>query len=175
MIEQELVLLGLLKEGPKHGYEIKKAIRDILFLFAGVDLTSIYYPLRVMEHKGLLVKQRCREGKRPHRQVYALTPKGEERFYELLNRSFLDFKRPQFSLDVSLFFLSHLPQSVAVRRLRARQVILHKISKGLNQLIASLRTQGKQSFLPILEHNLSQLESESLFLHTLTRTYPSSR
>jgi DNA-binding PadR family transcriptional regulator len=104
MIEQELILLGLLRERPTHGYEIKKKINEILSLFAGVDLKSIYYPLRVLEQKGLVVKRKNRPGRRPERFVYALTPKGESRFKELLNKSFLDFKRPQFSLDLSLYF-----------------------------------------------------------------------
>ncbi len=51
MLEQELILLGLLKDQPKHGYEIKKEIKEILSLFAGVDLKSIYYPLGRLEKK----------------------------------------------------------------------------------------------------------------------------
>ena len=50
-MEQELLLLGLLKESPKHGYEIKKKIKEMLSLFAGVDLKSIYYPLRSQAHQ----------------------------------------------------------------------------------------------------------------------------
>jgi DNA-binding PadR family transcriptional regulator len=42
MIEQELLFLGLLKEGSKHGYEIKKRIKEILSLFAGLEIKSIY-------------------------------------------------------------------------------------------------------------------------------------
>jgi DNA-binding PadR family transcriptional regulator len=48
--------LGLLKESPKHGYEIKKKIKEILSLFAGVDLKSIYYPLRILEKKSTHVR-----------------------------------------------------------------------------------------------------------------------
>ena len=33
MIEQELILLGLLKESPKHGYEIKKKIKEIFYAY----------------------------------------------------------------------------------------------------------------------------------------------
>ena len=49
MIEHELLFLGLLKESPKHGYDIKLKIKEILSLFAGVELKSIYYPLRILE------------------------------------------------------------------------------------------------------------------------------
>ncbi len=96
MIEQELLLLGLLKESPKHGYDIKIKIKGILSLFAGLDLKSIYYPLKILENKGLVAKRASKPGRRPQRFVYALTRKGENRFNELLSKSFLNFKRPQF-------------------------------------------------------------------------------
>jgi len=168
MIEHELLLLGLLKESPKHGYDIKIKIQEILSLFAGVDLKSIYYPLRVLEKKGLVAKRVTKQGKRPERIVYCLTPKGEDRFVELLNKSFLNFKRPQFSLDLSLYFLNHLKPKMVRRRLRARQLILGKISKGLEQMI---KNQKKTPSLSrILEHNLQMVKTESKFLSDLIET-----
>src|SRR4030042_718878 len=130
MIEQELVLLGLLKESPKHGYEIKKKIKEILSLFVGIDLKSIYYPLRLLEKRGLVTKRTSKAGRRPERLVYALTPKGETRFKELLTQSLLNFKRPQFSLDLSLYFLNYLKAEILKRRLRARIVVLERRSRG---------------------------------------------
>ncbi|MBU1727224.1 MAG: PadR family transcriptional regulator [Candidatus Omnitrophica bacterium] len=168
MIEQELLLLGLLRENPKHGYEIKKKIREILSLFAGVELKSIYYPLRVLEKKGLVLKHTGKKGRRPQRLIYALTPKGKRRFEELLSRSFLDFRRPQFSLDLSLYFLEYLKPELAHRRLRARQTILKKISKGLKQMITAKDKKMRASLIRILEHNQQQLEAESRFLANLT-------
>src|SRR3989338_1094771 len=113
MIEQELLLLGLLKEGPKHGYYIKLKIKEILSLFAGVDLKSIYYPLRILEKRGLVAKRISKPTRRPERIVYFLTPKGEIRFNELLTKSLLNFKRPQFSLDLSLYFLNYIKPETA--------------------------------------------------------------
>jgi len=67
MVEQELLLLGLLKQGAKHGYEIKKQISEILSLFAGLQIKSIYYPLSVLERKGLVVKKVEKQLNRPSR------------------------------------------------------------------------------------------------------------
>jgi len=170
MIEHELLLLGLLKESPKHGYEIKRKIKEILSLFAGVDLKSIYYPLRVLEKQGLVAKKINREGRRPERFVYALTPKGEGRFSELLSKSLLDFKRPQFSLDLSLYFLHYLKPGVIRRRLRARQSILKRISRGLEQMIKSKKAKRAPALSRILEHNLQMVETESKFLSDLIKT-----
>ncbi|PIP20592.1 MAG: hypothetical protein COX40_03915 [Candidatus Omnitrophica bacterium CG23_combo_of_CG06-09_8_20_14_all_40_11] len=170
MIEHELILLGLLKESPKHGYEIKKKIKEVLPLFAGVDLKSIYYPLSILEKKNLVTKRISKAGRRPQRLVYALTPKGESRFKGLLTKSLLNFKRPQFSLDLSLYFLSYMQPDIVKRRLRARILILGKLSKSLRQMISSLKKQKSASLVYILEHNLQMVETESKFLLRLIKT-----
>jgi DNA-binding PadR family transcriptional regulator len=169
MIEQEFLLLGMLKESPKHGYEIKKKTREILFLFAGVELKSIYYPLKVLEQKGLVAKHADKQGRRPQRFVYELTPKGEHRLDELLSQSFLDFKRPQFSLDLSLYFLHYMKPAIARRRLRARLLIIKKLSRELKQMVNSPKNKGPASLSEILEHNLKMLEAESHFLANLIK------
>lgn len=170
MIEQELIFLGLLKDSPKHGYEIKKSIEGILSLFAGVDIKSIYYPLRILEKKGFMIKHITKQGRRPQRFVYELTPRGQNRFEELLMKSLLDFKRPQFSLDLSLFFLHYMKPEIARRRLRARILILKNLSKGLQQMIDSMGNKKTPSLTNILEHNLQMVESESRFLSRLIKT-----
>jgi len=171
MIEQELIFLGLLKESPTHGYEIKKKIKEIFSLIAGIELKSIYYPLRLLEKKGLVTKQINKQGKRPQRFVYGLTPKGENRFSELLAQSFLNFKRPQFSLDLSLYFLHYIKPGIARRRLRGRMLILDRLSGELREMVDSLKKKRSLSLACILEHNLEMVETESKFLSHLIKTF----
>lgn len=170
MNASDLIVLGLLRESPKHGYEIKRKIKEILSLFAGVDLKSIYYPLRLLEKKGLVLKQIMQEGRRPVRFVYKLTLKGQNRFNELLSESLLNFKRPQFSLDLSLYFLHYMKPTIAKRRLQARIFILNKLIKDLKQLLKSLKNKKPSSLVHILEHNLQMVETESRFLAHLVKT-----
>ncbi|MDD4940147.1 MAG: PadR family transcriptional regulator [Candidatus Omnitrophica bacterium] len=170
MIEHELILLGLLKESPKHGYEIKKKIKEIVSLFAGVSLKSIYYPLRILEQRNLVTKRSGKAGRRPLRFVYALTQKGEARFRELVAKSFLNFKRPQFSLDISLYFLNYVDPRIVKRRLRARMLLLAKLSRSLKESARSLRRKKPASISRILEHNLQMVEAESKFLSGLIKT-----
>ena len=170
MIEQELLLLGLLKEGAKHGYEIKRRIKEILSLFAGLEIKSIYYPLRVLEEKGLVIKRIVRQSKRPTRLIYSLTDKGETRFNNLLLRSFLDFKRPQFSLDISLYFLRYVESKMLKRRIQVRIRLLERISRGLNRMVHSLKSKKSPAFLwLILEHNLEMVNTEVRFLERLLK------
>lgn len=170
MIQQELILLGLLKNRPKHGYEIKKDIREILSLFAGIDLKSIYYPLSVLEKRGYLSKRITKEGRRPQRLVYALTAKGHALFNQLLSKSFLNFKRPQFSLDISLYFLRYMKPAVAKRRLRARMLILNRLSRDLEDTIRAMKEKDDSCLALILDHNLQMVKSESDFLARLLST-----
>ncbi len=171
MIEHELLFLGLLKESPKHGYEIKRKIKKILSLFAGVEPKSIYYPLRVLEKKSLIVKRTAKLGRRPQRFVYELTKAGQAKFEELLNKSFLDFKRPQFSLDLSLYFLNYAKNNIVRRRLRGRIFILNKIADDLKKMIENRnKKEFTLSLRSILEHNLKMLEAESQFLACLIKT-----
>jgi DNA-binding PadR family transcriptional regulator len=171
MIEHELLFLGLLKESPKHGYDIKIRIKKVLSIFAGVNLKSIYYPLQVFEKKGLVVKRIGKKSRRPQRFVYALTKRGEARFHELLSKSLLDFTRPQFSLDLSLYFLNYLKPTIARRRLHGRIFILNKVARGLKEMLKGFKKKDTPiSLVRMLEHNLITLEAEKDFLESCIRT-----
>jgi DNA-binding PadR family transcriptional regulator len=171
MIEHELLFLGLLKEGRKHGYEIKRKIKEILSIFAGVDLKSVYYPLKVLEKKGLVVQRMMKHGRRPPCFVYELTKKGEARFNELFSKSFLELKRPQFSLDLSLYFLRFMKPDIVRRRVRGRIFILNKLSKAVKQMLHTKQKKDTPSSLAlILEHDLKMLEAEMQFLEHLLKT-----
>jgi DNA-binding PadR family transcriptional regulator len=169
MIEHELLFLGLLRNSPKHGYQIKKEIKEILTLFAGVDLKSIYYPLKILEGKGLVSKHADKSGNRPQRFVYRLTSNGEMYFDRLLTENLTNFKRPQFSLDLSLFFLQHVKPQDARKRLRMRVLILQRISRGLNRLQVSLRRKSHHLAL-IVEHNRHMVDAEIAFLNRFVST-----
>lgn len=112
----------------------------------------------------MVSRQVNKYGRRPARFVYALTPKGERRFQELLNRSLLELKRPEFSLDLSIYFLKYLEPRIARRRLRGRMLILEKLSRSLNQTIKAPELKTPLPLIKILEHNLAMLKAEQRFL-----------
>jgi len=171
MIKDELLFLGLLRESPKHGYEIKRKIREILSVFTGVELRSVYYPLQTLEKKGLVVKHAAKSGKRPQRFTYELTARGRERFEQLLEESLLKLNRPQFSLDLSLYFLHYIDPAVAKRRLNARIYMLKKLIKAVRQAIQSQEAGTDPSLKPILRHDLQMVEAEGRFLSQLVKTF----
>lgn len=169
---QELVLLGLLKEGPKHGYEIKRLIQQVLGEFTNLETTSIYYPLAKLEKNGLVIKKKGRKGKYPEKYIYHLTKKGSQRFGVLLNRSFLRVQRPCLELDLSLFFLPSIKPSIARRRLSSRAEALKKVLKWLQMQKASLERKNASHYLKLISHhNIEALKTELKFLSDLIKNF----
>ena len=159
MIEHELLFLGLLKDGPKHGYEIKRLVDEELFPFVGLKIKSIYYPLKKMEQLGLIKKDVGREGRWPEKYVYSLTAKGDKIFDHLITESFHSIERPYFNIDLSLYFLPYVDKKIARRQLRGRVIFLNRIRRQLERLKNSLDPQKKHMDV-ILDHDLDLVEAE---------------
>jgi DNA-binding PadR family transcriptional regulator len=167
---QELVLLGLLKEGPKHGYEIRKTIEQVLSTFANVDSKSIYYPLRSLEKKGLVSKKLGRKGKRPKKFIYNITKQGIESFERLLNENFLTFQRPIFNVDLSLYFLPLVESGIAQSRLRGRLRGMNNIMRWLKERKDTLQKEGHPyHLLSIIEHQIELTKADIDFTQRLIK------
>jgi len=170
MIEHEILFLGLLMEHPKHGYDIKRQIEDELVPFIGLEIKSIYYPLKKIEEAGLIRKETGREGNWPQKVVYSITPKGRKKFEQLITQSFLSVERPYFQMDLSLYFLQYIDKNVAKKRLKTRLVLLKKIRKHLAD--SKDKLQAKTQYLAcILQHDLdlcdAEIQSISRLIHTI--------
>ena len=159
MIEHELLFLGLLKDGPKHGYEIKRQIEEELFPFVGLKIKSIYYPLNKMEKLGLVKKDVGREGKWPEKFVYSLTAKGDKIFDHLITESFLSIERPYFNIDLSLYFLQYVDQKIAQRQLKGRVIFLRRIKRQLENIRKTMKIPQQHLHI-ILDHDLDLVEAE---------------
>jgi len=168
MIENELLFLGLLKDGPKHGYEIKRVIEEELSAFVGLKIKSIYYPLKRMEKLGLISKDVGREGKWPEKFVYSLTSKGEKIFEHLITESFLTIERPYFKLDLSLYFIQYVDKSMAKRQLGGRIRFLKRIKRNIANLKVKIKPTQKH-LLVIIDHDLDLVDAEIKSLDRLVK------
>lgn len=125
---QDLILLGILMDGPQHGYEMRLHLERRLGTIATITGGTIYYTLRKLERGGYVRMKRNREGNRPERMVYTITPAGRDYFQDLLRRSFFVEDLPYTTFDVGFYFLAHasLDDALAgaerqIERLRAYQ------------------------------------------------------
>ena len=123
--EQELIILGLLKDKPRHGYEIRKQIKEVVSTFAALEVESIYYSLNLLEKKGFVKKATSSKGPRPEKFIYSITPKGEQRFSQLLTKSLLTADRPNFSIDIAFYqFFKLFPHLFIFYQ---KEIFLHSI------------------------------------------------
>ncbi len=169
-MNQDLIFLGLLKEGPKHGYEIKKVLKEVISTFANIDSTSIYYPLRRLEKKGLVSKRSGRKGKRPEKFVYKITQAGARAFEKLLNDNFLTFKRPVFNIDLSLYFLPLVKAGIAENRLQRRLRGMSRILRWLKERKAALpKKKASYHLIAIIEHQIELVKTDIKFTQSLIK------
>ena len=171
MVKQDLIILGLLQDGPKHGYEIKKNIAKVMGLYTPVTTTSIYYPLKNLEERKFITRTTSKTGKRPEKYIYSLTKKGNQEFQKLVNQNFLVIQRPYLNLDLSLYFLPSVKPVIAKRRLENRLANLKKIRIWAKRL-KTLLEKKKSSYhlLAIAEHSLNIIDTEVRFTAKLIAT-----
>ena len=83
-IDRELLLLGLLRQSGMHGYRIVEFIERDLAVCTDLKKSNAYFLLDKMAQGGLVTWAEEREGNRPPRRTYQITPAGETQFQKLL-------------------------------------------------------------------------------------------
>jgi len=96
----DFAILGILTDGPLHGYELKRVLADSEHGFWTVSFGSLYPALRRLEKHGF-VSVSADGGAR--RKVYQLTPEGKAYFQELLESPGAADEDRAFTLKLSFF------------------------------------------------------------------------
>jgi DNA-binding PadR family transcriptional regulator len=88
----QLVILGLLSEQPRHGYELRQEVERRLYAtFINLSGGSLYYNLGQLERAGYVAKAWAEQkGRYPTRQVYQITSDGEQYLKTELRRLLFD-------------------------------------------------------------------------------------
>lgn len=118
--ERALLLLGILRGQSQHGYQINELIERDLAHVTDMKKPTAYALLDRLEQSGAVSVHVEREGARPPRKVYAITPVGEARFLELLRANLAEADRVTSAGDVGLMFLDALPRAEGLELLRGR-------------------------------------------------------
>jgi len=106
MTKNDLVVLGLLREQPMYGYQIKQQVEERhLDHWAQVSLPSIYNTLNRLEKRGLIAARQEKVGRMPERTVYRLTPKGEKGLARLVEKALVSERVPEDDFSVGVAFM----------------------------------------------------------------------
>src|SRR6058998_3424924 len=113
------VVLGLLSQGPRSGYDIKAVVDRSTRVFWAASYGQIYPELRRLEAEGLVEGEDSPTGGR-RRRVYKLTPAGHTALVEWLLGSTVTIELRDESL-LRLFFADALPREQALMLLQGRR------------------------------------------------------
>jgi DNA-binding PadR family transcriptional regulator len=119
-------ILGVLTQGPAHGYRIKKLFAPFIAR-DGINDGQLYPVLSQLEKEELVRKEVVRQRKSPNKNLYHVTEKGQEEFARWLSGpdDEIDPIKYDFFLQyaflVKCIFLEHLPKRARVAKLR-RQI-----------------------------------------------------
>jgi DNA-binding PadR family transcriptional regulator len=120
--EVEVVVLGLLAEGPVHGYDlIERARSRSMDLWAEVGKASIYQALHRLEARGLITGKAQEGSDGPDRRVYRVTGSGRRRLRAGLAERFGEPSPYATDGGLSLGFVHLLPAGDARRGLDGRE------------------------------------------------------
>jgi DNA-binding PadR family transcriptional regulator len=162
----DLILLALLLDGPRHGYELKR--KAGLMLGHGDMHNNLVYPLlRRFAGDGLVIKRAVPGERGQVRQQYALTPSGRK---ELLRR-LSDFGEADasslegFMTRVGMFEM--LDREVQMHILETREKHLRRREERLKSLGNRMETgrYGDEA----IRHLLGQIRSELMWIRHLRR------
>jgi DNA-binding PadR family transcriptional regulator len=164
-----LAVLVLLFERPMHPYEIAATLR-IRNKGGSIKIRygSLYTVIEGLEREGLIaVKETVREGRRPERTIYAITPTGLERMRawlrELLGTPVKEY--PQFEAALSL--LPAVPPAEAVALLEGRSRRLGTMAEEIRAGIEIATKRVEPLYLVEWDYRLAMVEAERQFVENL--------
>ncbi len=167
----ELAILGLLKEQPMHGYELRKQLSQKLGFFWTVSFGSLYPTLAKLERRGVVEKTNYRDSPSRRRQVYSITERGETEFLELLAQSGgSTWEEDKFPLRLAFF--RYLRPEMRIRLLERRKLYLEdKLDFGRASLRRADRAGRADSYtISLMRHGLDTTERDVAWLDELIAT-----
>lgn len=168
----ELAILGLLKEAPLHGYELKKRLGEALGTFWGFSYGSLYPALNRLEKAGAIEitdpahttaaaapipatgsisgeaaaarTRRVTKPSRRTRKAYRITDRGHALFAELLAADAGVGTDEDRSFALKVAFCRYLPPDLRLELLhRRRAYLVEKLAKARRALTPSRTEQDR--------------------------------
>jgi DNA-binding PadR family transcriptional regulator len=121
-----VAVLGLLEERPRHPYDIAYTMQ-LRRLDEHIKLSpgTLYHVVEQLRRVGWIRStETAREGRRPERTIYEVTPEGRRALQQRLRELISEPVREYSSFEAGLSFMHQLPREEAVALLRRRAAAL---------------------------------------------------
>ena len=107
------IILGLLMEKSRTGYEIKEVFETIFSHFYGGSYGMIYPTLKKLQNQGLVEKEVIFQDGKPNKNVFTITENGKIQFYNYLGTSISPESRESEFL-VRMYLGEHVKKEVLI-------------------------------------------------------------
>ncbi|MCJ7518452.1 MAG: PadR family transcriptional regulator [Anaerolineaceae bacterium] len=168
----ELAVLNLLAEQPMHGYQIEQTIEARgMREWTEIGFSSIYYILEKLRARGS-VESRLEPavGKGPARQVFSLTPTGQEEFQKTALNALASPSRAFSSFQLGLASLPMLEKAKILNALRSYQMLLRNKHEELKVKSAGFGPNLPWHATALFDLDLAQLRCEMDWLDNFIST-----
>lgn len=159
LTDADLLVLGLIAEMPRHGYELEQVIDDRgMREWTEIGFSSIYFVLNKLERQKL-VKAGKTSGVKA-RKRYSLTATGATALKAHSLKALAGFRAARSSVLLGMIHWPLLDKPVALHALRAREKAIADERARLRQLHLS-RQPLPDHVDALFEYSLSQLSAEA--------------
>ncbi|MFI7103881.1 PadR family transcriptional regulator [Streptomyces sp. NPDC050161] len=169
----EFAVLGLLRESPMHGYELRKRLNTSLGVFRAFSYGTLYPCLKGLVATGWLIEEtggapECAPAAAGRRAkiVYRLTTAGKEHFEELLSHSGPDAWEDEH-FGVRFAFFGQTSRDVRMRVLEGRRSRLEERLERMRTSLARTRERLDDYTLELQRHGMESVEREVRWLNEL--------
>ncbi len=160
----DLAILGLLRDTPRHGYELKQQLAGLGFW--KVSFGSLYPALRRLEKRELIEAMRVTG----RRKAYQITPAGSAEFERLLLEDTETFEEDR-RFNLRLAFFRYLEPAMRVKTLerRRRRLVEHlgESTRSLRQATTRGREQIDRYTRALMERSVQSTEADIAWLDEL--------
>ncbi|WP_299529605.1 PadR family transcriptional regulator [uncultured Streptomyces sp.] len=188
----EFAVLGLLRESPMHGYELRKRLNTSLGIFRAFSYGTLYPCLKTLVTSGWLIEEpgaaspelpsgpgrstapaSSLAGRRA-KIVYRLTAEGKEHFEELLSHTGPDAWEDEHFAARFAFF-GQTEREVRMRVLEGRRSRLEERLEKMRASLARTRERLDDYTLELQRHGMESVEREVRWLNELIESERSGR
>lgn len=160
----ELAVLGLLKERPMHGYELKKRLAEQLGHFRTFSYGALYPTLKRLSAERA-VEMEYPKWETPRRKnVYRITPAGEQLFGRLIEESgpVITEGREQFMLRLAFF--RYMKPETRRRLLEGRRGYLQERLAKITAALKNMRDRMDAYSLELMRYGADEAEHDIKWL-----------
>lgn len=164
----EYALLGLIRRGQIHGYNLLQELSgpDGLSEIWEIKISQVYAFLNKLEGQGYLKSERLQESEYPARRLYTITPAGEEAFLSWMSTPVSTTRDLRQLFLLKLYFVDEVEPDV-IRKLTSDQA---KLCRGWLMRLEGERSRAMGWRQEVFAYRVELVRASLKWLESLERS-----